>query len=176
MAVALQPVKPSERLEALFVAHHERVLRAAYRVTGSMQDAEDVAQAVFLRLVQSGGAEQIEHAESYLYRAAINAALDLLRRRENERTAPLDPMPDLPAGHGSPEQACSAAELRTWLRQALGRLGPRSAEMFVLRYLQDHDNGEIARMLNTSRAVVAVMLHRARARLQREFRQMLGGM
>jgi DNA-directed RNA polymerase specialized sigma24 family protein len=42
--------------------------------------------------------------------------------------------------------------------------------MFVLRYVEDRDLAEVARLMNTSRAVVAVMLHRTRARLRQEFR------
>lgn len=40
--------------DELYNKHHRKVLLAAYRVTGSMQDAEDVLQAVFLRLLKRG--------------------------------------------------------------------------------------------------------------------------
>jgi DNA-directed RNA polymerase specialized sigma24 family protein len=42
--------------------------------------------------------------------------------------------------------------------------------MFVLRYIEDYDNREIARLLGTSHAVVAVMLHHARAKLKKALR------
>jgi RNA polymerase sigma-70 factor (ECF subfamily) len=179
VAVAFEQREASEveLLETLFRAHHDRVLRAAYRVTGSMHDAEDVAQTVFLRLAQNMGRAPIENAASYLYRAAINAALDVLRRREGERSKPFDQAFWLhtTAADASPEQVCSEAELRAWLRNALGRIGTRAAEMFVLHHLEGHDHREIARMLNTSRAVVAVILYRARVRLQRDFRREMRG-
>ncbi len=178
MAVVLEKAEAAvpERLEQLFWAHQERVLRAAYRITGSMADAEDVVQTVFLRLLQ-GGAEQVDHAESYLYRAAVNGALDLLRRRAAERKVSVDDAAEL-AGNApwsSPERSLSDGELRAALREAIGRLSPRSAEMFALRYLEDRDNGEIARLMNMSQAVVAVMLHRARARVKKHFRTIRGG-
>ena len=69
-----------ETLSRLFTEHHRRVLLAAYRITGSMADAEDVAQAVFLRLAADSSLTAANE-RSYLYRAAINGALDLLRRR-----------------------------------------------------------------------------------------------
>jgi DNA-directed RNA polymerase specialized sigma24 family protein len=47
--------------------------------------------------------------------------------------------------------------------------------MFVLRYVEDRDLAEIARMMETSRAVVAVMLHRTRARLRNEFQAQTRG-
>lgn len=169
-------------LERLFRDHHARVLRAAYRITGSMADAEDVAQAVFLRMAQTGATgENIGNAESYLYRAAVNAALDLLRKRVRENAVPLeDALPEGSRGLGvlltmGPEKQCEASELRSWLRKALAGLHPRAAEMFVLRYVEDCDLGEIARALNSSRAVVAVILHRTRARLRNDFRTQMRG-
>src|ERR1700723_471189 len=73
----------------LFTEHHRRVLLAAYRITGSMADAEDVAQAVFLRL-SADNSLTATNERSYLYRAAINGALDLLRRRKNAAAEPLE--------------------------------------------------------------------------------------
>jgi len=70
-------VETRERLSELFALHHRRVLMAAYRITGSMADAEDVAQSVFLRLAGSDE-YAVTNAGSYLYRAAINGGLDLL--------------------------------------------------------------------------------------------------
>ena len=55
---------------------------AAYRVSGSIQDAEDVLQSVFLKLLkQDGGRYAADNPASYLCRAAINASLDVLRSR-----------------------------------------------------------------------------------------------
>lgn len=162
------------------MAHHVRVLKAAYRITGSMADAEDVAQTVFLRIAQ-GGSERaaMQNPESYLYRAGINAALDLLRRRQGENAVPLDEAegaPHLRSNCGLPPNHESEADgLRSWLRQALAKLGPRAGEMFVLRYLEDFDNRAIARMLKTSPAVVAVILYRTRSRLRHDFRTFMRG-
>src|SRR3954469_25698812 len=107
MAAACEPMsKPQSTtlLEQLFWAHHERVLRAAYRVTGNMVDAEDVAQTVFIRLV---GAKEIVNPESYLYRAAINGALDVIRKRKSE--VELDVALDIASSspHLSPERQMS---------------------------------------------------------------------
>ncbi len=87
---------PSDAVERLFRAHHALVLRAAYRITGNLTDAEDVLQTVFLRLIgRDGAAPQVEKSESYLRRAAVNAALDVVRAR---RVADSAPLPDsLPA-------------------------------------------------------------------------------
>jgi RNA polymerase sigma-70 factor (ECF subfamily) len=157
-----------EQLSQLFAEHHRRVLSAAYRITGSMADAEDVAQSVFLRLVTGSGVP-VANIGSYLYRAALNGALDLLRRRKVAATEPLDDAAGLfAAGQGSsPEREASNRQLGSLLRVAIGELTPRAAEMFTLRYLEDLGNREIAEWMGTSTAVVAVTLHQTRSRLKK---------
>ena len=167
----------ARELEGLFRAHHARVLRAAYRVTGSMEDAEDVAQSVFLRLARGDiDRTRIEHLASYLDRSAVHAALDLIRARGHRESVPVEAAEELQASPSvSPERAHSSSEIRNWLRRQLGKLNPRNAEMFALRYLEGLDNPEIARLMNTSQAVVAVTLHRTRARLKKELGRFMKG-
>ena len=166
---------PGIGLSQLFAEHHGRVLSAAYRITGSMADAEDVAQTVFLRVASAN--EPVTNPGSYLYRAAINGALDLLRRR---KTRPVDPWGDADSSAAewrgsSPEAALSARELGDFLRIAIGELPPRAAEMFILRYVEEHGNREIAAMLGTSQVVVAVTLHNARSRLKKRLTELERG-
>ena len=78
-------------LESLFREHHDRVIRTAYRITGSIVDAEDVLQTVFLRLSRRQGEDNLEPSPaSYLHRAAINASLDLIRQRARSGLVPID--------------------------------------------------------------------------------------
>ena len=165
-----------EALSQLFAAHHRRVLAAAWRITGSMADAEDVAQSVFLRLAD-GKTPPMANAGSYLYRAAINGALDLLRRRKTARTEPLEEVAErvFAERHSSPEAGAANRELGEWLRLAIGELPARAAEMFTLRYLEELGNREIAVMMGTSQAVVAVTLHHARSRLKKRLRELERG-
>jgi len=81
--------------DRVFRAYHGLVFRTAYRITGNAADAEDVSQTVFLRVFRRGEhREVLENEESYLRRAAINSALDVIRSRQADRTVEL---PDLPA-------------------------------------------------------------------------------
>ncbi len=171
-AIALMP--STEKLSDLFGEHHRRVLRAAYRITGSIADAEDVMQTVFLRMANLE--QPPENAGSYLYRAAINGALDLLRRRKAITTEPLDQASGVAsAGPGSsPESEAASKQLGDALRLAISELSPRAAEMFTLRYLEDLGNREIAVLMGTSQAVVAVTLHNARSRLKKRLSEMGG--
>lgn len=168
---ALKVAAVATQLEAIFRAHYASVLQAAFRITGNMPDAEDVAQAVFLRLARGGLDDgRIRDIGSYIRRAAVNSALDLLRSRNVQAQVPIEDDSIPSHSQSSPEQTQSSAELRQWLRQAVAKLHPRTAEMFVLRYVEGLDNPEVARIMETSQAVVAVTLHRARARLRKELR------
>jgi RNA polymerase sigma-70 factor, ECF subfamily len=140
------------------------VFRTAYRITGNAADAEDVLQTVFLRLARRGAnAPAVEDEESYLRRAAINAALDVMRWRQANPTVEL---PDLS------DDGRDAGGLMPELRQALGRalaqLKPRPAEIFALRFLEGFSNPQIAQMLGISQVLVAVIVHRSRQLLRKE--------
>ena len=164
-----------EELEKIFVTHHERVFRAAYRVTGNASDAEDVLQIVFLRLLRhEHNLQAVGDAGNYLYRAGVNAALDLVRSRRP--SVPLDEASAAKAidAPWAPDRQHDPAQMREWLRRAVAQLHPTAAEMFALKYFEGFDNSEVAKLMNTSEGTVAVTLHRTRARLQREIRSYVG--
>jgi RNA polymerase sigma-70 factor, ECF subfamily len=165
------PPTTADDLESIFRHHYDQVFRAAYRVTGNALDAEDVLQTVFLRLVRRQGELDLgPNPGSYLHRAAINAALDLLRARGKSASVPLeDAAPTLAASPKfGPESAHAGREVQRALRAALAKLSPNAAEMFALRYFEGYDNHEIASLLGTSKLVVGVILHRTRAKLRKE--------
>ena len=180
MAAAIENIMVTQafpQLEEVFRAHQVCVLKAAYRITGSMADAEDVSQSVFLRLARGiVYPSRISNLQSYLQKSAVNAALDLVRSRGHREVVPVETAGEIQSDSSvSPERAHSSLELKNWLRRELATLNPRAAEMFVLRYLEGLDNPEIARTMNTSQAVVAVTLFRARARLKKSLRSFRRG-
>ena len=152
-------------LERLFTEHHAGVYRAAYRVTGNAADAEDVLQTVFLRLASRDALAAISHA--YLARAAVNAALDVLRSRALRQGPELDERFPAPAGPATdPASRQETLAVRARLRDALSDLSPKMAEIFCLRHLEGLPNREIAAVAGMSAASVAIVLFRAKARLQ----------
>jgi RNA polymerase sigma-70 factor (ECF subfamily) len=165
----------TEDLEQIFLAHHDRIFRAAFRVTGNVSDAEDVLQTVFLRLLRHGhNFAGVDDAGRYLHRAGVNAALDVMRSRKSAGSVPLDDLElnTLRDPGRDPSQSQDATEMRNALRSAVSQLHATAAEMFVLRYFEGYDNAEVAKLMDTSEGTVAVTLHRTRARLQKE----LGGL
>ncbi|HEY6321078.1 MAG TPA: sigma-70 family RNA polymerase sigma factor [Thermoanaerobaculia bacterium] len=177
--------EPPADLGAIFEEHHGAVYRAAYRVTGNAMDAEDVLQTVFTRLLRrtgepggdgrEAGRPRLDPSQavgSYLHRAAVNAALDLLRSRRRSRLVAIGDLEQElvdEAGPG-PERLSSSRDLGRRLRAAMALLSPRQAEIFALRYLEGLGNLEIARLLGSSQTAIAVILHRARYRLKLELR------
>lgn len=180
--------RSADTLEAIYREHADTVLRAAYRVTGRMSDAEDVLQTVFLRLAGRSGGEADEPplelgpgAGPYLRRAAINAALDVIRSRKRQRAVDLDgeSAPQLSDDAPDPERHRAGREDREALRQALARLGsssPKAAQIFTLRFFEGLGNKEIAGLLSMSQTAVAVTLHRTRSRLRQELGSPQGGL
>jgi len=163
-----------EVIQALFKEHHGALLQAAYQITGNASQAEDALQTVFVRILKrSSSLEGI--GRSYLKRAAINAALDIVRSRKISQTVSLEAVGDrLNERSAGPDQLYSASELRRWLRDAVSRLSPTAAEIFALRFFHDLSNSEIAELLGMSPGTVAVTLHRTRIRLQNEMESFYG--
>lgn len=153
-------------LDELFAAHQRRVFLVSYRVTGDVQDAEDIMQSVFMRVLKRPELlAECDNPAAYLCRVAINASIDLLRFRVR---APSETLIEelVESEVGAADAEARQAELRECLRAALLQLEPHTAEVFALRYFEELGNAEIAVLLDTSPNSVAVTLHRARARLQ----------
>ncbi len=161
-----------EELGALFRDNYRVLFRVAYRLTGSHSDAEDVLQTVFLRLTPNTALRDLSpNPRGYLYRAAVNASVDLLRSRARANSVPFDVTEfDQSSKFSvpSPEDNFKDLELRELIRQSVAKLEGRAATAFALRYFEGYDNSEIAKVLGTSQMVVAVTLHRARTRLRKE--------
>jgi RNA polymerase sigma-70 factor (ECF subfamily) len=159
-------------LGMLFSEHYKGMFRVAYRITGSQSDAEDVLQTVFVRLTPGWDERDLApNPRAFLYRAAINASLDVVRRRIRANSIPLDLIDfDQSAKFSTPTPADDHAdnELRELVREAVAKLEGRAATAFALRYYEGYDNARIAEVLGTSAMVVAVTLHRARTRLRKE--------
>lgn len=152
---------PSTGLAELYERHYAAVYRAALRITGNPADAEDVLQTVFLRVLnQSGRLDPSPVSGAYFRRAAVNAAVDLLRRRVSHGETVLDP-----SKHAAIE---GPVLLKERLRRALATLERGDAVMFLLRYVEGFSNGELAEMLGQEKNNVAVRLHRIRQVLQTE--------
>src|SRR5262245_15081382 len=158
----------SEELATLFREHSRLVYRTAYYVTRSAQDAEDVTQGVFLHLVRRGVPPGLrDNPKGYLYRAAVNLSLTAVRSRERRALAE---QAQAEWSDQSVHRTAPTTDLQERLASAIPKLSAKAVEMIVLRYEHGFTEVEIGRLLGTSRAVVAVTLFRARARLKKLLR------
>lgn len=153
---------PQPGFAELFERHHEAVFRAALRITGNPADAEDVLQTVFLRVLARGGTvEDVTLPGAYFRRAAVNAALDVLRRREFHGESIYD--------DETPQMAVQPPSLlKERLRRALAVLDTDEASLFLLRHVEGLSIDELAGMFQIGRNNVSVRLHRIRFKLQVE--------
>lgn len=177
-AALVSPETAGDRwLEDIYREHATLVLHAAYRVTGNVDDAEDVLQTVFTRLANRDRPPDFSTGSSaYLRRAATNAALDIVQSRYARDRVSLEKTAESASGDPPADRQHHGRELHEELRRALTRIGRRAAEIFTLRYFEGLDNTEIAAHLGTSTNTVAVTLHRARARLRDEMAPFMGGL
>lgn len=148
----------------LYDRHYETVFRAALRVTGRAADAEDVLQTVFTRLIAQkgrGDIDDLEQPAAYLRRAAVNAAVDVLRRREVHAESSYDEL----ATRASVQPSLL---LKEQLRRAIATIDSDDATLFLLRHVEGLSIDELAAMFQIEKNNVAVKLHRIRLRLQAE--------
>lgn len=155
----------------LFTPLRPRVLGVAYRMLGSMAEAEDVAQEVWLRW-HGTDRDVIENAEAWLVATTTRIAIDELRmaRRSREHYVGIwlpEPVPTADAD--TPERLHEAAsDLSVAFLAVLERLAPEARAAFLLHDVFDRDYPEIARVLDKSEAACRQIVRRARNRLREE--------
>jgi RNA polymerase sigma factor (sigma-70 family) len=158
----------AEALEQLFEEHYQLVYRTAYSLTGSVHDAEDVLQTLFLRLLaRENPPDLTQDPEPYLYRAAFNLSMDVLQsRRRQVLTDDIESFDKSKTGGAIPSPR-DEEDIDARLHRAIAELQPAAAQIIVLRYIHNKSQAEIAKIMRTTRSTVAVSLFRSRARLKR---------
>jgi RNA polymerase sigma-70 factor (ECF subfamily) len=158
-----------QEFERVFREHYPTVYRTAYGVLGNGHDAEDVAQTVFLRVLHGMTSRELtRNPGGYLYRAAVNESLNVVRRQRRQVLTDDPARYEDPRPMTAPEE--SATEIHRRLYEAIAELGRAEAEVLILRYVHGRSDRDIARLLGTTRGTVAVRLYRSRARLRKLMR------
>ncbi len=166
------------QLAALFRAQQRRLWGLAYRLTGSAEDAEDVVQEAFVRLVARPPAAPPEDLGPWLARVATHLGIDALRRRRRRayagpwlpspvETPGADGLDAQPSGIPDPEARYSLSESATYaFLLALEALSPRQRAVLLLRDVVGHSARETADLVGTSEGSVRVLHLRARRTLE----------
>lgn len=156
----------------IFVQLQPRLLGVAYRMLGSLAEAEDVVQDVWLSW-NDAESSQVADPEAWLVTATTRRSIDRLRlaRIDRERYVGIwlpEPIltEDSPA---TPEQLQEASsDLSIAFLSVLERLAPEARAAFLLREVLDADYTEIARTLDKSEAACRQIVHRAKSQLREE--------
>jgi RNA polymerase sigma-70 factor (ECF subfamily) len=165
-------------LAALFRAQRRRLWGLAYRLTGSTEDADDVVQEAFVRLVAQPPESPLGDLGPWLARVATNLGIDALRRRRRRaytgpwlpspvETADADWLDAQPSEGPDPEARYGLAESATYaFLVALEALSPRQRAVLLLRDVLGHSAREAADLIGASEGGVRVLHLRARRALE----------
>lgn len=154
---------------ASFEPHRRRLLGLAYRMLGSMADAEDAVQETYLRWHAADRGKVIE-PRAFLMTTTTRICLDMLtsaRARREEYVGPWLPEPVLDTAALAPDSHTELAEdLSIALLLMLDRLSPLERAAFLLHDVFDFSFGEVAAALDRKEAAVRQLASRARAHVK----------
>lgn len=157
----------------------QKVLPALYRyclsLTGSTWDAEDLAQATFLHMLQSEKKlHELENGEAYLIRSARNRWIDDIRRQNAQKRLPTDGEGDYTRKYDEPSHCYEenyTPDLELALQYLITHVSTWQRTILVLRDVWGYTASETAEMLNTTEGAVKAALGRARALLAQKHKE-----
>lgn len=164
--------RDTSAMGTLVVQYQHWVYNIAYGLLGHHEDAEDVAQDVFLSVWQNINKFQFRSQFStWLYKIVKNKCLNLIDQRKRRKTEPMeidDSQPWIPLDNVTPEQEVIQSERNQILHQALDKLKESYRTILILRELRQLSYEEIAEILDCTLGRVKSRLHEARKALRTE--------
>lgn len=178
--ISLEALKAGDRaaFAQLVERYSPQIYRAALKILGDPQDAEDVLQETFIKALRAlPSFEGRSSLSTWLYRIAVNEALMLVRKRKPD-TVSIDTDKEDSEGQAQPveivdwcclpEGDLMSAETRQALDQAARQLTPALRAVFVLRDIEGLSVRETAEALGITEVAVKTRLLRARLKLREE--------
>jgi RNA polymerase sigma-70 factor (ECF subfamily) len=172
-------IKDQDAFRSLVDRYQALVINTCFGLLGNRQDAEDMAQEVFLQVYKSAGEfRQEAKLSTWLYRIAVNRSLNFIRdnkwsRRLRNFSALLEGEADQVANQCAPDSsrpdiAMEEKERDRLLQKAISSLPQRQRVAFVLHKREGLSYEEIAKVMNCSLSSVESLIHRAKLSLQKE--------
>lgn len=156
-------MNPNQQAERLANAYADAILRLSYTYLKNTQDAQDICQTVFVKLLtEPRQFESAEHERAYVLRMAANACKDLLKSPWRKRTCGLETVLEVPA----PEAGDGT------VLAAVNQLPAHYRAVIYLFYYEGYQAAEIGKILGVPTATVHTRLARGRAKLK----DILGGL
>lgn len=163
--------------KALVRKHQEKVRNTCYRFVGNPEDAEDLAQDVFIQVFKSLSEFREESEMStWIYRIAVNKSLDYIRKKKRRKRFAIilsldnpddfEREMDLPTD-GDAQSHFENQERKKVLQNALEKLPENQKVAITLSKYDGFNNKEIAEILNVSLSSVEALIHRAKKNLHK---------
>ena len=154
-----------ERLAGRFEANRPRLRAVAYRMLGSLSDAEDAVQEAWLHAA-AADASGVANLEGWLTTILARVCLDMLRSRKSKREQPLDPgNPDMATADGPEQEAVLADSVGLALLVVLDTLPPAERVAFVLHDTFGLPFDQIAAITGRSPAAARQLASRGRRKI-----------
>lgn len=157
--------------QSLVERHQTRMLNLAYQFTGNRDEAEDLAQDIFIRLYESLELFQSGRTfRTWFNSLARNLCIDHYRRRRKDRALvdkPVEEFYDLESSSEPPERRTENRSRQELLLKALDTLGATSREAIVMKDLQGMSHEEMAELLAIPIGTIKSRVSRARVELAR---------
>jgi RNA polymerase sigma-70 factor (ECF subfamily) len=140
----------------LYDMYSDSIFKLAYSYVGSMQDAEDIVQNIFLKLIQKDIHISIGKEKSYLLTMAVNACKDLMKSAGQKLAVPFEEV--------TTDKAImnTFTEEESGLFEALKKLPEDYRVTIHLHYFEGYKVKEIARIMKVSQSAVTMRLTRGR--------------
>lgn len=148
-----------QAFEVIYGRHYGRVYGILFRLAGTREDAEDLAQEIFMKL-HAVNLGKISNLSAWLYRVAVNSGYNHLRTRQRQvKWQGFWHRSDTPAV-ADPQAATEIALEREQVRRTLAKLPKRQAQLLLLRQM-DFKYSELAEIVGVAPASVGTLLSRA---------------
>lgn len=164
-------MNPALDWDSIVEKHAERVFRIAFRILGSVHDAEDVSQIVFIEALKLNEKGPVQTWTGLLVRLATLRSIDLLRQRRSQQQVS-DHVQVTCAG---PEEKAVATELAHWLRDAVSQLPDQQCAVFTLSHFEQMDRSDVAAALGITPEAVSTSLYKAKQQLLSQLNVLNGG-
>ena len=165
--------RKTEFITGIFQEWYGSLCRFLTQKLGSKEDARDVAQEAYVRMLCLEHPEEIRHPRAFLYRTASNLAVDSLRREQVRLShAGLSIIEQAPSLESSPEAVTDARERLEILRQAIADLPPKCRTVFLLHKFKNLSHTEIAARFGISKNMVEKHIIKAMARCRKRMEKL----
>jgi RNA polymerase sigma-70 factor (ECF subfamily) len=157
---------------ALMSRYRDAFGRYAVHMLGNREDAQEAMQDSFVRAYRAlGSCREPDRFGAWLFRIVVNRCRTVRRRLQRHRRFDGDLHDDVPSRGERPD----AFEWRDEIARALARLRPHYREAFLLRYVEELDYGEMARVTGVKEPALRMRVKRASDQLRDLLRDLHGG-